>query len=239
MPIIDTEDTDRVLRAFQSAWSWSISDYEQRRINSEHTLQSSIYHYLRASLPENYDVYTEAVIRLSEAATEMQSKRKVVVDLLVCLEREIIAAIELKYTPRGAPTLESLKKDVRSLSCITNRRNLENRVAIEMPRFRSSDGDSLRLSISRHRKLILAAYFNGRENCALSEGSFWRELRPEAGEYWSNFGHSPKDLGVALARTDDSGRADPCYFGGPFERLKRDDALPSAQVPSNDCKGRL
>jgi hypothetical protein len=218
MSVIDTAVTEQVLRAFQSAWSKSIADYALRRLNAEHTLQSALYHHLRCELPADFNIYTEAVIRLSESAVEEAEKRKVVVDLLICDGTVIVAAIEIKFTPRGMPTIASLKKDVSSLSCISNRRNLEHRVSIEMPRFRSRDSDSLRLSILTHRKLIIAAYFDGREASALSSDSFWAEVKPDSG-YWKDSAERPKNLGVALARTDDSGQATAHFFGGPFERL--------------------
>ena len=224
MPIIDTEETTRALRAFQFAWLASIEDYQNRKVNSEHTLQSALYHHLRSSLPDNYNVYTEAVIRLSERTADESARRKVVVDLLVCKEKEIIVAVELKYTPRGLPTLASLRKDVQSLSCISNRRESVDRVSIEMPRFREADSDSYPISISTHRKLIVAAFFDGREDCALSDDKFWPAVRPEGGEYWSDFGQRPKNLGVALAQTDDNGKATAHYFGGPFDRMAASDA---------------
>jgi hypothetical protein len=221
MPAVDTASTTVALQSFQAAWLKSIDDYAQRKLNSEHTLQAALYHHLLSALPPGFRVYTEAVIRLSESTVEESERRKVVVDVLVCEEAEVILAAELKFVPRGVPTLDALRKDVRTLSCITNRRNLADRVAIEMPRFRSLDADSLRLKVPPYRKLILAVYFDGRPEHALSNDSFWTSVRPEAGSYWSDFGEQPKNLGVALAVTNDSGGASAHYFGGPFDRLAK------------------
>lgn len=122
MSTTDNAITTEVLQAFQSAWSKSTRDYAARRINSEHTLQAAVYHHLRSSLRDEYSIFTEAVIRLPDGTNEETSKSKVVVDLLVCHQEEIIAAVEIKYMPRSSPTIESVRKDVLSLSRVTNRK---------------------------------------------------------------------------------------------------------------------
>ena len=100
MSASDNAITSEVLRAFQSAWSDSTKDYAARLINSEHTLQAAVYHHLRCTLRHEFSVFTEAVIRLPDGIAEETKKGKVIVDLLVCHQAEIVAAIEIKYTPR-------------------------------------------------------------------------------------------------------------------------------------------
>jgi hypothetical protein len=213
----DNAITSEVIRAFQSAWSKSTKDYAARLINSEHTLQAAVYHHLRCMLRHEFSVFTEAVIRLPDGVAEETKKGKVIVDLLVCYEAEIVAAIEIKYTPRGAPTIESARKDVLSLSRITNRRRIADRVFIEMPRFRSCGADALVLSISPLRKLIFAAYCK-QNSPSLQKSQFWLNFRPSTG-YWQDSGSMPKNLGVALAQADEKGAAQCDFYGGPFERL--------------------
>jgi len=213
----DNAITSEVIRAFQSAWIESTKDYAARLINSEHTLQAAVYHHLRCTLRQDFSVFTETVIRLQDGVADETKKSKVIVDLLVCHQAEIVAAIEIKYTPRGAPTAESARKDVLSLSRIKNRRSLADRVSIEIPRFRNSESDALILSISPLRKLIFAAYCK-QNSPTLQKSQFWLNFCPSSG-YWRDSRSMPKNLGVALAQTDEKGMAECDFYGGPFERL--------------------
>jgi hypothetical protein len=225
MDTIDNPITTSVLVAFQKAWDQSTHDYAQRQLNGEHTLQAALYHYLRSELTDEYIVYSEAVVNWSEGSADDIQKRKVVIDLLICRQSEIIVGIELKFTPRGQPTAESLKKDVLSLSRISNRRNKNDRVAIEMPRFRNTDADALVLTIAPLRKLVIAVYCK-QESSMMSADNFWSSVQPLEG-YWKGVPAMPKQLGVALARTDQSGTATCEYFGGPFNSLHSELDVPA------------
>ena len=219
MAIVDTPTTTEFLLAFQKAWLNSTKDYAALRINSEHTLQAALYHHLRLALPDGFSIFTEAVIRLPEQTANETGKQKVVVDLLVSHARQIVAAIELKYTPRGRPAESAVKKDLLSLSRVTNRRDTKDRVAIEMPRFRSEDADVLELSIAPQRKLVFAMYCK-QEASEFDERKFWTWSKPDTG-YWADAKLQPRNLGVALARADKKGSAECEYFGGPFDRLSK------------------
>lgn len=213
----DDATTTTVLRSFQQAWQASADDYALRRINSEHTLQASLYHHLRRGLADDFVVYTEAVVRLPKGALE---KSKFVLDLLICKGTEIIAGVELKYTPRAIPALDTLRKDVHSLSLLRNRRSREDRVTVEMPRFRSQDAQSMLFTISRRRKLLLGVYCQA-ELAEFDSGDWWGNVKPQGDNLWAAASASPPNLGVAVAGTKSDGTATCSFLGGPFLRLER------------------
>jgi hypothetical protein len=217
MPHHDTESTTLVSLIFIAAWRKCIDDYIERRINSEHCLQASLYRHLTNALPKQYSVYTEAVIKLSEATKAAEAKNVAVVDLLICEERTVIAAVEIKFTPRKTPKVSAVKKDLTSLASISNRRNLHERCAIEMPRFHSRDAPTLTLDILSQRKLIFAAFCT-EESAAMKPELFWNMHRPETG-YWEGRSIYPKNICIAMAYTSDGGIANPHFFGPGFERI--------------------
>ena len=226
----DTPSTSLVLFAFQLAWRRTIEDYEQRQINAEHCLQASLYRHLKNSLPSAFSVFSEAVVRLGENAINETGKQKVVIDLLVCEHRTIVAAIEIKYTPRGEPNPDNVRKDLTSLSHITNRHRHADRVKIEMPRFRQTDNDTLELSILSQRKLIFAAYCSDdSKNLSIqSVNSFWSNFQPHQG-YWKNTSTFPPNLCISLAAAGEDGTAKPVFFGPAFDRI-----APAVESTEND-----
>ena len=130
-----------------------------------------------------------------------------------------MAGIELKFAPRGKPSTDSVKKDVLSLSRLTNRKQKADRVRIEMPRFRHEHDGPLEHRILPQRKLILGIFCSD-EARHFSEDAFWDRHRPITG-YWEKLRSSPPNLAIAVARADTEGSAGACYFGGPFARLQR------------------
>ena len=218
MPTRDTASTSLVLFAFQLAWRKTIEDYERRQINSEQCMQASLYRHLKNCLPTSFSVFSEAVVRLGENAISETNKQKVVVDLLICEDKSIVAGIEIKYAPRGAPDTEQIRKDLTSLSHITIRRRHADRVKIEMPRFRHVDSDTMDFEILLQRKLIFAAFCSSDVD-TLYEGAFWTNFRPIHG-YWKKTTTAPPNLCVALAHAAANGTALPTFFGPAFERIR-------------------
>ena len=215
----DTESTRLVLSVFMAAWQKCIDDYVERKINSEHCLQASLYRHLANALPKRYAIYAEAVVKLSEATKAAEAKDVAKVDLLICEEQVVVAAIEIKFTPRKAPKVPDVKKDLSSLACISNRRNLNERCLIAMPRFHSEDEPTLTLEIRSQRKLIFASFCT-KESTAMQRGSFWKSHRPESG-YWEKCEAYPPNMCVAMAYTDDSGTACADFFGPGFDRIRQ------------------
>ena len=213
----DNESTRVVLSAFMLAWRRSIEDYQRRKINSEHCLQASLYRHLMNSLPECYTVYAEARITLSPNTVDVQEKKYAVIDLLVCQEDSVIAAVEIKYVPRKWPTKENVRKDLTSLAYISNRRNVDDRCSIDIQRFQSEDAEKLELKVTRYRKLIFAAFCLENSE-SLNPESFWANHCPNSG-YWEGRNSEPPNLCVALAYTERNGNATPKFFGPGFDRM--------------------
>jgi hypothetical protein len=214
MSPLDSPNTVSALVAFKAAWQAALVDYAQRRLNGEHTLQSSLYYHLRRTLADDFVVFTEAVVRMPDSSTD--GKRKILLDLLICHGTEIIVAIELKYTPRGIPSPDSMRKDVKSLSFLRNRRSNADRVKIAMPRYRSDSSDEITFTVSPVRKLILGVYCQSK--LAVFDSKWWLKTRPADG-FWSENPILPRNLGIATSRTTPDGFATASYIGGPFDRL--------------------
>ena len=96
----------RLLKAqILEAWSECITgDYARQRINSERSLQASLWSELNDRLDERTRrMFIEP--RLS-CETEKSPRRDNTVrypDLVVCNTRSVIGIIELKYRPRAKP----------------------------------------------------------------------------------------------------------------------------------------
>lgn len=213
----DTESTDQVLLIFKAAWLKSIEDYKKRKINSEHCLQASIYRHLVNEFPETYTVYAEAVVKLSEATKLSDEKTVAKIDLLICRNHDVVAAIEIKYIPRDKPKIKCVRKDLTSLSCISKRRDLGERCFIEIPRFRNEDSDVLALNVLSQRKLIFAA-FCAEESTSMQPAAFWKAHRPQTG-YWERHESYPKNLCVAIAYANKNGEARTNFFAPGFARI--------------------
>lgn len=90
-----------------AAWKVVVSeDYGHQRINSERSLQASLWSRLNERLPKQYRMFIEPRFTLDDGSF-------VIPDIVVCNSRFIICIIEIKYRPRAkaAPT-----KDVRTLN---------------------------------------------------------------------------------------------------------------------------
>lgn len=219
---LDTTETTEFLEKLKAAWQASLKDYEGRRINGEHALQASMYRHLCDRLPATYRVFTEAVIRLSDAGVTETSKKKVVVDILIEHDLKVIGAIEIKFTPRGSAPDKHIRKDLTSLAFLTNRRAGGDRVSIEMPRYCGTDADSITLSIHPQRKLIFATYCAAGAGYAQEEEFWSKDRRPVSG-YWKERAAMPPNFGAIVVATsvDSEHRSQHQikYFGAPFKRL--------------------
>ncbi len=89
------------LRAHLSeAWGDTLKAYEERLINSEHALQVHFCIALAKRFEAGPDrrIFVEPKVKFSDAYCFP--------DLLIAGRDRIIAVVELKYTPRGKPSLE-------------------------------------------------------------------------------------------------------------------------------------
>lgn len=221
----DSAVSDTVLRTFRAAWLATLDDYCNRRINSERCLQASLYRHLCNELSkiENaYRVFVEAVVLIpiqNDEGPDGQPKskfKKVFIDTLICKGNSIVAAIEIKYVPRGNPKVSGIRKDLNSLSAIAKRKQIVDRIQIELPRYRSDVAKVLELNIHPTRKLILAAYCKG--TARLKKEGLWQNHRPDSGR-WQSRKTVPPQLGAAFALTSKDGQVKPDFFYPAFDRL--------------------
>jgi hypothetical protein len=229
----EEQDVITVLRLIKKAWAATCADYGCRRLNSERALQASFYHQLRSRLDkarDGYVVFVEAAVKLPSVAadpttdTAAATARTIVIDTLICKGNVILAAMELKYAPRGFPSKEKIRKDLFSLSHIRNHVSKKRRVSIIMSRQGETlIGDPLELTISRHAKMLLGLLCKER-NDEIQVDQFWQELRPTDGPWKNLIKKSPKKLGLCLAyaprligKEDVNKNAMPRFLGLPFE----------------------
>ena len=212
----DTEESSQILQAIKKAWRATIKRYSEHRINSERCLQAYLFLHLIRCLPTEYKIYVEATIRIPRDEDKASYKR-IAIDTLICKDQTIYAAIEIKFSPNGQSRRIGVRKDLQSLSAIKNRRNSADRVKVEMPRYRNSDDELLSLAVHPSNKLVFAA-FGKKEGKRLNESAFWLSHRPISGR-WATQKTLPRQFCVALALTDETGGAEPIFFGQPFHRL--------------------
>jgi len=110
-----------------AAWHQCIAeDYRAQRINSERSLQASLWSRLNPLLSKNRRMFIEPyiVIRIGTGTI------RVIPDLVICNTKEVIGVLELKYKPRARP---EYKKDIATLSIIAKYRES---IAVSNQRFR-------------------------------------------------------------------------------------------------------
>lgn len=220
--------TTAFMKAFKTSWGLAIDDYMERRINGEHTLQASLYRHIWSQLScdsGDYRIFTEAAVKYVVPEGKGRSQK---LDLLVVCglpgESLVVAAIELKFKPRGIVKKKEIQKDLHRLSMVSNRKDMKANLTIE----RFQPGEAETFKIPADRKLIFAAFcnFEHAESAQLSKrDTFWKNNRPKSPEFdgrWSEQKWEeifPPNLGVALAITNKKTRPDTSFFGRTFEKL--------------------
>lgn len=229
---MQVQDVSKALSAIKTAWKETCIDYGERRLNSERALQSAFYFRLRTlleSISRDHVIFIEAAVILppveadEASGTVASGPQRIVIDTLICKDREILVAIELKYTPRFFPDESGLRKDLTSLSEIRNHTAKKRQVRIELPRHRNTEaGDPLMLTISPDAKMLMGIY------CADSDSkmdgkSFWKACRPETGPWGDRMRDLPPKLGLCFAYALDPSRgktAEAVFVGQPFSSLE-------------------
>lgn len=127
-------------RQITEAWCQSIaSDYADQRINSERSLQASVWAQLNALLPSSTRrIFIEPC--MSVPGTRRQVRFP---DIVVCNTREVIGIVELKFQPRSKP---SWSKDLATFHWVTENRD---RISVSNVRFRGVGTDSRSYPLSR------------------------------------------------------------------------------------------
>ena len=127
-------------RQITEAWRQSIAtDYTAQRINSERSLQASVWAQLNALLPSGTRrMFIEPCMSVPGSGRQVRFP-----DIVICNTREVIGIVELKYQPRGKP---SWSKDLATFHWVT-----ENtaRISISNARFRGVGTDSRSYPLSK------------------------------------------------------------------------------------------
>src|SRR5512139_4141744 len=98
------------------AWRSCITDdYCRQRINSERSLQASLW----ARLNERLSAHRRMFIEPHVAVRTENGTVSLLPDLVICNSRQVIGVIELKYQPRTTP---SYAKDINSLATLATHR---------------------------------------------------------------------------------------------------------------------
>ena len=206
----------RALHGIRQAWSACCEDYSVRKLNSERSLQAAFYYHLRTALDqEDYRIFVEARVLLKSAeGSKEETDKSIFIDTLVCsADKQVLVAVELKYTPRSRPGANAARKDFESLSRIRN--HLDKRVMIELVRHGgTSEGDRYPLKISPDAHMVLAMFIAKRKT-AFNASEFWRAHVPTVGAWKTRTQKLPPRLGVCVALAG-SETAEPYCLGRPF-----------------------
>lgn len=96
----------QVRKMAQAAFKGVSRLYKQQLINSERSLQAAMWHELRQQFKRKkkstFNIFVEPRIQLP--STGRLEPRTVIPDLVVCNDRSVIAVVELKFAPKGAPS---------------------------------------------------------------------------------------------------------------------------------------
>jgi hypothetical protein len=120
-------------KQIREAWRQSITDdYVAQRINSERSLQASLWSRLNTILPpKSRRMFIEPCM-----STPGLGKQVRYPDLVICNSREIIGIIELKYQPRAKPKWH---KDIDTFHFLATHRET---ISISNTRFRGVVADA-------------------------------------------------------------------------------------------------
>ncbi len=106
-------EKSELLKCITKAWKDCVEDYKLHRINSERSLQASLWSKLVTELSlDKYPIFIEPGLKI-------KGKGKVFPDIVVCDDKSVIGIIELKYQPRALPGWE---KDIDTLNWIHQHR---------------------------------------------------------------------------------------------------------------------
>lgn len=124
----------------RDAWRQSITvDYAAQRINSERSLQASLWSNLNAMLaPTTRRMFIEPCMSVPGLDKQVRYP-----DLVICNSKEVIGIIELKYQPRAQPKWH---KDVDTFHFLARHRET---ISISNTRFRGIVADARLYSLAK------------------------------------------------------------------------------------------
>lgn len=127
------------------AWESSIeTDYKRQLINSERSLQASIWSELKKIFGESpRRMFIEPGLVIVKDSAHGRERTVRVPDLVICNSVEVIGVVEIKYQPRGKP---NYAKDLKTLAWIAEN---GQEFAIANDRFRGKAVDSHKYKMSK------------------------------------------------------------------------------------------
>ena len=147
------------------AWTAAIQrDYHRQRINSERSLQASLWSQLNSILsPKSRRMFIEPTLTATSPNIENQLTRESrIPDLVICNTKEVIGVVEIKYIPRVRP---NWRKDLDTFSWINKHRD---QFAIRNKRHRGVANDDRKYRLSKD-VLFVWAGVHSEEDVDLSQ----------------------------------------------------------------------
>lgn len=147
---------NRIADAFKAVWVQVQTIYYQGRIISERHMQAEIYRLLRAN-PEfdrEYQIWVEPKIEFKQPNIDSYLKGTIP-DMVITRDEEIVAVVELKYTPLGFLPFE---KDVTNLMLFNKLRGNGNyKIALRVNHLTGDYDANHGFSISKDLLLVYCA----------------------------------------------------------------------------------
>ena len=103
-------------------------DYEEQLINSENGMLAAFDRHLRLEIPKARRIFIEPRVFDGKDPT-----RRWFPDMVVCNSREVIAVLEMKYTPRGLPKYERDIEKLKSIAKLRKRLHVANTRYLGVP----------------------------------------------------------------------------------------------------------
>ncbi len=103
-------------------------DYEEQLINSENGMLAAFDRHLRLEIPKARRIFIEP--RVFDGK---DPSRRWFPDMVVCNSREVIAVLEMKYTPRGYPKYERDIEKLKSIAKLRKRLHVANTRYLGVP----------------------------------------------------------------------------------------------------------
>jgi hypothetical protein len=121
------------------AWERTLeSEYCKGYINSERSLQATLFANLRAVFTEEKTarrIFVEPAVKLADGSVIRP-------DIVICNSREAICFLELKYVPRAKA---STTKDMRSIASVAS----SNGIAISLERYRGPERPLISFDVAK------------------------------------------------------------------------------------------
>ncbi|QHI98622.1 hypothetical protein GT347_11800 [Xylophilus rhododendri] len=179
-----------LMNALAEAWKKTNIDYLNELVNGEGSLVAALYFNLRNELPRNagWAVFAECIVRAPLEGVAA-AEGKIRIDLVVVHGREIVSAVECKFSPRGVPTGATIAKDLNSLSLLRRRRATSHSVRIEMVRHHSNRGEEqsarkFKMAAKAVRVFALIAWHQAAHTLLTSSRTgLWQRGAPDSGEW--------------------------------------------------------